>query len=57
MQGLTVQVCIVDEIATGRRKICQSHWSVKYRSRSRCVVSGYVKETHCERFDGSSIYS
>ena len=34
MQGLKVLATIVDEILREQREICQSHWRVKYRSRS-----------------------
>ena len=34
MQGLKVLTAIADEIARVDMKFVQSHWSVKYRSRS-----------------------
>ena len=52
MQGLVVVGLIVEKIWNDKRKLCQSHWSTKYRSSSpgtcqvrrsgRCVMQGMM---------------
>ena len=54
MQGLVVVCLIVEKIWNVQRKLCQSQWSTKYRSRSlgqhtcqvrrsgRCVMQGMM---------------
>ena len=42
MQGLRLAAITDFEKAKLQRKICQSQWTMKYRS--RCVIEGYVKD-------------
>ena len=56
MQGLVVVGCIVDEILRVGLKN-DSHWSMKYRSRSMWLPSRDIEEKSYVRFDSSRLYS
>ena len=56
MQRLKLAAITDVEKTKLRSKICQSQWTVKYRSRSVGVPEGYVKDNNYARFETRSYH-